>query len=98
MLEAGSYREAFLGCLRGRDPTLVGGAVRVLSGFLLNKSVDFDLLDVAGAETLLRNRRQADLDVSSMRVRTSWRVLITGDRDMCMRHTYSRKVIERGFI
>lgn len=68
-MEAGSYREAFLGCLRGRDPTLVGGAVRVLSGFLLNKSVDFDLLDVAGAQDPTQEPCcQADLDLSA----TQW--------------------------
>lgn len=50
VLEAGSYRGAFLGALTGREATLAGGAVRVLAGFLLNKSVDSDLLDAAGKE------------------------------------------------
>jgi hypothetical protein len=52
-LEAGSYRGAFLGALRGREATLAGGAVRVLAGFLLNKSVDSDLLDAAGGGSSL---------------------------------------------
>lgn len=47
-LKPGSYKEAFMHALRGRDVAVSAATVRVLCGFLLNKAVDPDILDAAG--------------------------------------------------
>lgn len=47
-LTPGSYKQAFMHALRGRDVAVSAAAVRVLCGCLLNKSVDPDILDAAG--------------------------------------------------
>ena len=46
---AGRFRDAFLGCLQERRPSLAAAAARALTGFLLNRAVDADLLDGAGS-------------------------------------------------
>jgi len=48
---AGRFRDAFLGCLQERRASLAAAAARALTGFLLNRAVDADLLDGAGART-----------------------------------------------
>lgn len=47
-LTAGSYKQAFMHALRGRDVAVSAAAIRVLCGFLLNKSIDTEILDAAG--------------------------------------------------
>ena len=47
-LTPGSYKQAFMHALRGRDVAVSAAAVRVLCGCLLNKSVNPDILDAAG--------------------------------------------------
>ncbi|BDA41766.1 probable protein CLEC16A homolog at N-terminal half [Coccomyxa sp. Obi] len=54
-LTPGSYKQAFMHALRGRDVAVSAAAVRVLCSCLLNKSVDPDILDAAG---LLPHRRR----------------------------------------
>jgi hypothetical protein len=51
-LEAGSYKDAFMHALRNVDVAVTAATVRVLCGFLLNKSTDPDILDAAGAPFL----------------------------------------------
>jgi hypothetical protein len=50
-LEPGSFKDAFMHTLRNVDVAVTAAAVRVLCGFLLNKAVDPDILDAAGART-----------------------------------------------
>jgi len=46
---AGRFRDAFLSCLQERRPSLAAAAARALTGLLLNRAVDADLLDGAGS-------------------------------------------------
>lgn len=51
-LEPGSFKDAFMHALRNADVAVTAASVRVLCGFLLNKSTDPDILDEAGEPLL----------------------------------------------